>query len=113
MMARINRLESLLVSAMATNGQPMPKGAGIPDGASLTPALEIHGDSTPGSFKLQKKAEARDPAVGEMIQDFGSMKVDQAENSSIYLGGVHWVSIMSEVSSFLHTCHYTVDWLAD
>ena len=101
-MARINRLESLLVSAMATNGQPMPKDGCIPDGASLVPGLEIHGNSTPSRFERQRGSEAKQPTVGEISQEFGSMKVDQAENSSIYLGGAHWVSIMSEVSRFLH-----------
>ena len=99
-MARINRLESLLVSAMANNTASQADGAPLP----FTPgrpayASPVSGDAEQGMQIAGPELESG--AVAEIVQEFGSMKVDQAQNSSIYLGGAHWVTIMSEVTSLL------------
>lgn len=105
LMARVNRLESLLVSAMATNAQSTAKPGGISDAVHAISGLATNGDSAPSSVG-QNLTDPKSTAVGEMTREFGSMKVDQVENSSIYLGGGHWVSIMSEVSSSLSILSY-------
>lgn len=113
LMARIDRLESLLFSAMAASGRPVGKIDGMRDAASLNADFEVYGNPAFSSFDLQRSTETGSLAVNGLTKDFGSMKVDQAENSSIYLGGVHWVSIMSEVSCFVHLYDSTIDWKAD
>ena len=55
----------------------------VSDGTSLENANRAH------------KAES-DPNVDELSTAFGVMKVDPGK--TIYLGGAHWVSIMSEVT---------------
>jgi hypothetical protein len=108
LMARVNRLESLLVSAMATNAQSTAKPGGISDAVHAISGLATNGDSAPASVG-QNLIDPKSAAVGEMTREFGSMKVDQVENSSIYLGGGHWVSIISEVSSPLCPSYSTTN----
>lgn len=103
LMARVNRLESLLVSAMATNAQSTAKTGGISDAVHAISGLETNGDSAPDNVD-QNLTDPKSSAVGDMTREFGIMKVDQVENSSVYLGGGHWVSIISEVSFFF--CSY-------
>lgn len=100
-MTRIDRLESLLVSAMATNGQLMTKAGAIQDPVSKVPNMETHEIPTAESSNPQTSNGGNSLDVDGMIKGFGSMKVDAAENSSIYLGGIHWVSIMSEVGCLI------------
>lgn len=99
-MTRIDRLESLLVSAMATNGQLMTKAGATQDAASQIPNVETHENPAAESSNPQRSNGGNSLDVDGMIKGFGSMKVDVAENSSIYLGGIHWVSIMSEIDEF-------------
>lgn len=87
---------------MATNAQSMVKPGGISDVVHEISVLETNGDSVHGSFG-QRPTDPKSTAVGKMTREFGSMKVDEIENSSIYLGGSHWVSIISEVSQFLYS----------
>lgn len=35
--------------------------------------------------------------VDDVARAFGSMRVDPRENQTIYFGGAHWISILSEV----------------
>jgi hypothetical protein len=86
---------------MATNAQSTAKPGGISDAIS---GLGTNGNSAPVSIG-ENLTDPKISTVGEMTREFGSMKVDQVENSSVYLGGGHWVSIMSEVSSFLCPVH--------
>lgn len=108
MMARIDRLESLLVSAMSTNGQPKAGARTVTNGDPSAPNLDINGNQIPSNLH-PRNIETTSLDVDGVTKEFGSMKVDQAENSSIYLGGVHWVSIMSEVSCSVHLCDHPVD----
>ena len=56
-----------------------------------------NGSGSIGSGNLgdSHKCES-DPEVDQLSNAFGVMKVDPSK--TIYLGGTHWVSIMSEVS---------------
>ncbi|TVY67470.1 Short chain dehydrogenase citE [Lachnellula suecica] len=44
--------------------------------------------------------EAKTPEVESLSKAFGIMKVDQIEQSTLYIGGAHWVSIISEIEEF-------------
>lgn len=109
MMARIDRLESLLVAAMAANGQPGAGTGGMPIGQSSILNLDANGSQSLGNPYPQRSIEIENLDVDGLAKEFGIMKVDQSENSSTYLGGVHWVSIMSEVGYFVTQGNYTVD----
>lgn len=92
-MSRIDRLEQLVMSAMSNQTQPalpsyetsqydvMPSGS---------PSVLTRYQSTD---KTQKSESDRE--IDQLSTAFGVMKVDPAQ--IIYLGGAHWVSIMSEV----------------
>jgi hypothetical protein len=100
LIARIDRLESLLASAMATNGQPIANPGGIQNGTSQIPNLDIYNNPNFAEPRLQTNAGMIGLDVNDMSKEFGSMKVDQAENSTLYLGGAHWASIMCGVGLY-------------
>jgi hypothetical protein len=112
LISRIERLESLLVLAISRNEQPTAKAADHMPGPSLTSTLDIYGSPAFSGSRLQGNSEIA-AYIDGMIGEFGCMKVDQVENSTIYLGGAHWLSIMSKVGNLLHPCAYVVDWVVD
>jgi hypothetical protein len=91
---RIDRLEQFVLSAMSNQPQPAKAALEIPQFNAMPSGCSI------GSQILESKNEAhiieRDDEVDQLSTAFGVMKVDLGR--TIYLGGAHWVSIMSEVS---------------
>jgi hypothetical protein len=89
---RIDRLEQLVFSAMSNQPQP------------AQPAVEIShfnanlsgSDTTRQEGANEAHRTRSDPEIDELSTAFGVMKVDPGK--TVYLGGAHWVSIMSEVS---------------
>jgi hypothetical protein len=103
-MNRIERLEQLVMSAMSNQ----PQQAQAPNEISQFNVAPSGSDSTGlGNANESQKIES-DPEIDELSTAFGVMKVDPGK--TIYLGGAHWVSIMSEVSL---TPHILRTWLID
>lgn len=81
---RINRLENLLTSVAAADS-PI-----------------VQSNSSPArSFTDSSNHQVRGGTnqIDQITQALGVMKVNEKEDTSIYLGSVHWVSVMSEVRS--------------
>lgn len=87
--SRIDRLEAALASAMANNFR----------GTSSTTNSEQSSNS-PQSTEYQNSDDAvnilEDHGVDALSGSLGLMKIDQ-DQTTHYLGGSHWVSIISEV----------------
>ena len=92
-MARINRLEQLALSALSNQNHPTQH-------VAETMQFNIMPNVTSGgSALLPTTHEAciieNDNQIDKLSSAFGVMKVDPSQ--TIYLGGAHWVSVMSEV----------------
>ena len=56
------------------------------------------GDNPTKSTKCDKLGDTgTNCRIDQVAEALGVMKVDDKDNSSLYLGSIHWVSIMSEV----------------
>ena len=95
--ARIDRLEALLLSA-AGNGS---RGTGQ-DSVLPLPSGVISQDASGQNGDFGRREV---DGVDELTKEFGFMKVN--ESRTLYVGGSHWVSVMSEVSSksIVYMCH--------
>jgi hypothetical protein len=93
LISRIDRLEKLVLSAMSNQSHT----AMLSNEASqlgLTPTTISRDPVLHGSENRTQKVEG-DHEVDHLSKAFGVLKVDAAH--VVYLGGAHWVSIMSEV----------------
>ena len=93
LMSRIDRLEKLVMSAMSNQPQPELPPCGKFQ-FDVMPNCNPHVVPPPESTNGSQKSE-NDHGVDQLSKAFGVMKVDPSQ--VVYLGGAHWVSIMSEV----------------
>ena len=93
-MTRIDRLEQLVLSAVSNQPQPAKAVLEIPQFNAVSSGCSI--DSQILESNNEAHVIERDDEVDQLSTAFGVMKVDPGK--TIYLGGAHWVSIMSEVS---------------
>ena len=95
--ARIDKLEALLLSVTSSTAQiPTSEFTCADRSEKVTSGVsDGHSGFEGGNEVIDMEKEQESDQI---IEALGSMKVDQIENKTIYLGGAHWVSIMSEVS---------------
>lgn len=80
------------MSAMSNQPQPQQPQPVTETPFNFTPS----GNGSVGSENLNDSHKFEsDPEVDQLSNAFGVMKVDPSK--TIYLGGAHWVSIMTEV----------------
>lgn len=91
--ARIDRLEGLLLSAVSSNNQRFQVNENAVQ-SGLLPDSKLDAQNTE---IVTGDSGAKDIETEELVSAAGILKIDQAENKTLYIGGSHWVSIMSEV----------------
>lgn len=99
--ARITKLETLLLSVASTDQSSKSTPAGT-KGGSFEDQMVSHPETSanPETSHHQRKVSGIKDS-DDVTRAFGIMKFDHVEDQIIYLGGSHWISIMSEV------CHAT------
>jgi len=91
--ARIDRLEGLLLSAVSSNDHRLQANKNAVQ-AGFLPDSKLDAQSTE---IVTGDNRAKDSEIKDLVSAAGILKIDEAENKTLYIGGSHWVSIMSEV----------------
>lgn len=96
-MARVDRLEQLLLPVVAKGTQSSQ--SGVSDTLQSMSTLK----STLNNFKTNgiingSNDTVKDPELGQLVEAFGLIHVEQAKDTSAYIGGAHWPSVMCKVS---------------
>ncbi|KAH8646378.1 fungal-specific transcription factor domain-containing protein [Tricladium varicosporioides] len=107
LIARIQKLENLLLSAMLPDKNRESSSARIVQNDYLGDVVGCAVNISPSPETHPHDQNMEDTQnIDNVARAFGSMKVDQRENQTIYWGGDHWISIMSEVDELKN---YLVD----